>query len=728
MRRFAGVWIVLLGLLSSAIARAASPGDATTVTLWHSYRADEERGLRAAADLAEKELGIHVELLAVPFDAYFSTRPTAVPSSHGPDVVIDAHERLGAAKRERLVAPVGAAMDGLALDLPPALAHATEIDGVPFGVPLALKALALYINPRLLASPPSSIAELASMHFGRGVYPLAYDAENVYFHAAFLHGFGGQALVVDREGAHYGFDSPAGVRSVEFVRDLLARGVVPLEPSGALVTSLFVEGRAAAVIGGPPLAAELGDAPYRVAPLPKAEPASAGPLRSFVTVEAAMLTPGGAKKPSAVRLAHFLADRPASIVRATVGHQVVANAAAWSEPALASDPNLKAFREAALAGVPMSTSAAMRAVWDPTLRALKKALRGDVDAKTALDEARRRFEDALRPAPPPAQKTGWLVLVGLLLLAACAWMVTRARAMIREGEAREVRRLLPWTAPAAIAVLALVVLPLAVGAVTSFYAGTRSEPYFVGLANYRDILTARGGPLFGADSFYRTLAVTVLWTVVNLAIHVSAGLLLGTLLARPVLRLRPLYRVLLVVPWAIPSYVTALVWKGMFHRQFGAVNALLALVGAPPVSWFSKFATAFTANVVTNAWLGFPFMMVVVSGALSSMDRSLLEAAEVDGATRWQKFRWVTLPLVLPSIAPAVALGAVWTFNMFNVVYLVSGGEPDGSTDILVSEAYRWAFTREAQMGYATAYAVLIFVLLFAFARRTKSLDVEELR
>ncbi len=695
------------------------------VTVWHSYRADEERGLRAAADLAQSELGIQVELLAVPFDAYFAKLQTAVPNANGPDIFIDAHERLGAAKRERLIASVEAAVEGLDLALPTELEDATKIDGVRFGVPLALKALALYINPRILPSAPTSIAELASVRFGTGVYPLAYEAESVYFHAAFLHGFGGQALVIENGDAKYGFDSPAGVRSVDFVRGLLDRGVIPLEPSGALVTSLFVEGRAAAVIGGPALAAELGSAPYRVVPLPKAESGSLAPLKSFVTIEAAMLTPEGAKKTEAVQLARFLADRRASIVRASIGHQVVAHAAAWSDPQLGADPNLRAFREAALAGVPMSKSAAMRAVWDPTLRALKKSLRGDLDAKTALEEARRRFDDALRPPPPPAQKTGWFVLVSILLVAACAWMVVRARALVREGEGPRAMQLLPWTAPAAASVVVLVVLPLSVGAVTSFYAGTRSDPYFVGVANYVDILSARGGPLLGADSFYRTLAVTVLWTVVNLVIHVGAGLVLGTLLARPLLRFRPLYRVLLVVPWAIPSYVTALVWKGMFHRQFGAINALLGLVGAPPVSWFSKFATAFTANVVTNAWLGFPFMMVVVSGALSTMDRSLLEAAEVDGATRWQKFRLVTLPLVLPSIAPAVALGAVWTFNMFNVVFLVSGGEPDGATDILVSEAYRWAFTREAQIGYATSYAVLIFFLLFAFARRTKSLEVE---
>ena len=133
---------------------------------------------------------------------------------------------------------------------------------------------------------------------------------------------------------------------------------------------------------------------------------------------------------------------------------------------------------------------------------------------------------------------------------------------------------------------------------------------------------------------------------------------------------------------------------------------------APPVSFFGKFWTAFGANVATNTWLGFPFMMVVTLGALQAIPTDLEDAAAIDGATAWQRFRHVTLPLVKPALVPAVILGSVWTFNMFNVVFLVSGGEPDGSTEILVSEAYRWAFTRSSQYGYAAAYAVLIFVLL----------------
>ena len=245
----------------------------------------------------------------------------------------------------------------------------------------------------------------------------------------------------------------------------------------------------------------------------------------------------------------------------------------------------------------------------------------------------------------------------------------------------------------------------------------------MGIANFVEILTARGGPLLASGSFYLVLLVTVLWTLLNVTLPLGIGLVLGVLLSRPTMRLRALYRVLLILPWAVPNYVTALAWKGMFHRQFGAVRALTDTLGGAlglelePIAWFAQFSTAFTANLATNVWLGFPFMMVVAIAALTAVPRDVLEAAEVDGATRFQRFWKVTLPMVRPSLLPAVVLGAIWTFNMFNVVFLVSGGEPDGQTDILVTEAYRWAFTRQAQYGYAAAYSVLIFLLLFSATR-----------
>ncbi len=211
--------------------------------------------------------------------------------------------------------------------------------------------------------------------------------------------------------------------------------------------------------------------------------------------------------------------------------------------------------------------------------------------------------------------------------------------------------------------------------------------------------------------------MTVLWTVANVALHVSIGLALALALARTRRRIGRVVRVLLILPWAVPNYITALVWRGLFDAQLGAINALLGLFGVAPIAWFDRFSTAFCANLVTNTWLGFPFMMVVALGALQSVPRELEEVARLEGATRWQRFRHVEWPFVRPALVPAMLLGSVWTFNMFNVIYLVSGGEPGGASEILISEAYKWAFERRMRYGYAAAYAVLIFVMLLAYGR-----------
>jgi arabinogalactan oligomer / maltooligosaccharide transport system permease protein len=706
----AGVCVAtLLGALPAA---AQSP----PLRVWHAYRegGDEQRALaeslsRYRTTLRASGQDAEIEVLAIPFEGYASKLAAAIPSGNGPDVFLDAHERLGDFRARGLVSPVGDALgaDDAAGYAPSAL-QAVTLGGVVLAVPLSRKCLALFLNNQLVPKDPVYLEEVLDQEgLPEGVFPLAHVATSAYSHAPFLASFGGKLLGPDDT---FGFDSEAGVRSVAFVRQLLDSGKIPQEAGGSLVADLFGSGKAAAAVGGPWLTGDLGQAPpYRVVPLPKLR-ATDEPLRPLLTVEAAMLTPSGAKNPSVRALARYLGGDEAADVRANVGHMV--SARREPPPSANADPLLSAFSLAADNADPMPTRNAMRLVFEPADRALRKVMRGDALPKAALEEAAHRFADVRRPLPPPTSRSPYAILLGLLALLGAGLMFRESRSPTF-GE--RLRRSLPayaYVSLSALAVLALVVFPLAVGTLSSFYAGRGEDMRFVGLAHYASILTARGAPLLSTGSFYLVLLVTLLWTVANLALHVGIGAALGLALSRTNLRGRAMYRVLLIIPWAVPSYVTALAWKGMFHRQFGAINAILSALGAEPVSWFAKFSTSFAANLATNVWLGFPFFMVVTLGALTSVPPDVLEAAEVDGATRWQRLRLVTLPMIRPALAPAIALGAVWTFNMFNVVFLVSSGDPDGTTDILVSEAYRWAFTREAQVGYAAAYAVLIFLLL----------------
>lgn len=224
--------------------------------------------------------------------------------------------------------------------------------------------------------------------------------------------------------------------------------------------------------------------------------------------------------------------------------------------------------------------------------------------------------------------------------------------------------------------------------------------------------------VFTDARFYEILGKTVIWTVVNIVFHVVIGVFLAVLLHQHFVKGKPAWRVLLILPWALPQYITALTWRGMFTAEYGAIDILITrYMGLPSIAWLTSPVEAFMAAIMTNIWLGFPFMMVVALGALQSIPAELYEAADVDGASAWSKFRNVTLPLIRPVMIPAITLGVVWTFNNINVVWLVSnGGEPNDQTHILVSYVYEAAFGMY-RFGWAAALSMVIFMILFTFTQ-----------
>jgi arabinogalactan oligomer/maltooligosaccharide transport system permease protein len=700
----------LLVVLASAIgaARAQEP-----ITLWHAYGGAEAEALHAAIDAYRREHpDPSIEVLGLPFGAYASKLEAAIPAGRGPDLFIDAHERLPE-YRERDLLRSFARSDAAGLD-EAQLRVLREGDRL-YGLPIAVKCAVLYVNTALV--DPARIASFRDVavlreSLPKGSYPLVFEADNPYWLAAFLHAEGGELL--DASG-RYAFVGPSAERTLALLSQWSRAGVLPEEPNPEMAKRMFVSGHAATLISGPWLAADLPRAlPFHVMALPPLAPGKR-PLAPLVTIEAAFLGKATDRDPAraaaAEALARYLAVGPGAALRQG-GGQVVA--AQVGSPGYSQ---LDVFRMAARSGVPMSVHPHMRRVWEPAQRAARKVLRGDADIASALAEGRRRFDDAVRPLPQARSPRSLVLGLGFVLLLVSVALVRKAS---QPDMRRRLRASLPaygYVAHAFVAVLLLVIAPLVTGALASFFTGRGTDLHYVGLANYVDILSARGGELLAPGSFWLVLLVTLLWTAANLVLHVALGVSIALVLSRVTGRLSQLYRVLLILPWAVPSYVTALAWKGMFHRQFGAVNALLAALGVEPVSWFARFSTAFSANLATNTWLGFPFMMVVTLGALTAIPKETYEAAEVDGAGPLDRLRFITLPMIRPVLVPAVAMGAVWTFNMFNVIFLVSGGEPDGSTEILVSEAYRWAFTRSSQVGYAAAYAVLIFGILLLGTR-----------
>ncbi|MDP9862281.1 MULTISPECIES: carbohydrate ABC transporter permease [Streptosporangium] len=230
---------------------------------------------------------------------------------------------------------------------------------------------------------------------------------------------------------------------------------------------------------------------------------------------------------------------------------------------------------------------------------------------------------------------------------------------------------------------------------------------FVGFGNYVDILTS--------GLFWEKLIWTVGWTVACVGLHYGLGLGLALLLNRK-MRLRSVYRLLLILPWAVPPFVAAFIWRYLYNSDYGVINAMLKAAGLGAVGWLDDPTTAKIAVIAVNVWVGVPFMMVAMLGGLQSIPGELYEAAEVDGATPWQRFRHITVPGLRTVSSTVVLLGTIWTFNMFPLIFLITGGGPGSSTEILVTYAYREAFTGIRNYSGSAAWGVIILLLLVVLA------------
>ncbi|GAA1625638.1 MULTISPECIES: ABC transporter permease subunit [Actinomycetes] len=234
----------------------------------------------------------------------------------------------------------------------------------------------------------------------------------------------------------------------------------------------------------------------------------------------------------------------------------------------------------------------------------------------------------------------------------------------------------------------------------------------VGLANFSRVLTDStiSGP------FLRTLLWNVAFAVGSVAATFALGLLCALALHTPRMRGRALYRVLLILPYAMPSFAMLLVWRDLFNTDFGLVNRLFGL----DVDWLGGVWSARLAVVLVQMWLGFPYMFLVATGALQAIPRELTEASTVDGAGPWQSFRRVTLPLLMVALTPLLISSFAFNFNNFNAVYLTTEGGPfpadnptAGATDLLITYTFRLAFgAAGAQYGFAAAISVFIFAIV----------------
>jgi arabinogalactan oligomer / maltooligosaccharide transport system permease protein len=224
--------------------------------------------------------------------------------------------------------------------------------------------------------------------------------------------------------------------------------------------------------------------------------------------------------------------------------------------------------------------------------------------------------------------------------------------------------------------------------------------------------------LLGQADFYLVFGRTLLYAAVCVFLFFVVGLVFALILNNPMIKGQAVWRTLLILPWAVPYWITALIWKFMFHGQYGPINQSLRLIGTNPPDWLLNGTTAFAAITVVNVWLSFPFFMLILLGGLQAIPSELYEVADLDGAGWWQKLFTITLPLLRSVTLPAIILSLITTLKIFETIFLMTGGVPvtrigqPGATELLLVWAYNQGFQGSQRFGLVGAFSIVVFLIL----------------
>lgn len=277
---------------------------------------------------------------------------------------------------------------------------------------------------------------------------------------------------------------------------------------------------------------------------------------------------------------------------------------------------------------------------------------------------------------------------------------------------RKNARAYTYTLPSLLLILLIVVFPIAYTVYISF---TNMNIYhwtdytFNHASSYIKALTVVDEGFLGA------LARTIVWTVINIVLQVFLALAFALMLNVENLKFKRLYKTILMISWAMPGYISALIWKyGMYHNDYGLLNKIITSFGFKGVEWLNSDAMAFISCLLVNLWLALPFMILMVYGGLQSIDKAYYEIGEIEGANLLTRIRKITLPLLKPVLMPAVVMTAFVTFKQFDIVYLMtqqSGSKSGANIHMVITYAFEKAFVTN-NYGYSSALSVIIFAII----------------
>ncbi|HVN33204.1 MAG TPA: extracellular solute-binding protein [Thermoanaerobaculaceae bacterium] len=391
----------LVAVLTGLTAMSAPPVE---LVVWHSYRGGEAAAFEkvvAQYNAAKAAAGVKVTTLPVPYDAFADKITAAVPRGKGPDIFIYAQDRLGGwVEAGKTIEPIDFYVDKATLGrFLPTTVQAMTYHGTLYALPFNYKVITMVYNKKLLTKVPKTTGELVTIaksltDASTGRFGVAYWYNNFYYHAILMNAFGGGAF--DAAGKPI-MNCQGNVKSL----DLLMKWVdkdkfLPAEPSTALVTSLFNDGKAAIVFSGPWFLGEIAKGiDYGLAVMPTVDEAGGKPMSPWMTVEGVYIAAGSKNKDAAYDFVKYVTDVEATKVMAVEGRQTPANTQVYADPQVGNDPILKVFRQQVEVAVPMPNLAEMSMMWTPATSAMSSIVQKSSAPKAALDQAQKEVEQAI---------------------------------------------------------------------------------------------------------------------------------------------------------------------------------------------------------------------------------------------------------------------------------------------------------------------------------------------
>ena len=693
------------------------------IVIWHNMRPEEKTVLqRQLNEFMKLHPDIKVSELYRETETMRSGYIIAAIGGQGPDLVYGPSDQIGPFADMKIIKPLDDIFPKTYIDSFNANALIYS-NGKLWQLADKLgNHLTLVYNKDIMSVPPKTFDEL--IEFGKQhtivnsegkttQYGLVWNYTEPYFFIPFLTSYGGWVLDKNNNPT---LNTPAMIKALHFMSDLRDKyKIIPKECDYDIADVLFKEKKAAMMINGDWSWASYGQAGinYGLAILP---------LNTETGLYAKpMVAPKGysinvnvdeAKLEKVKLLLRFLMSPEKQLETALEVKTFPTQKCLYNNPKLLSDEILSGSNRQLEQGIALPIVTEMRAIWDAMRPNYQAVLGGSTTPEKAAIQMQKSAETKIKELRENEVNPFWNVMIQVLVVIGVILLLFLGRKSI-VGLFQNMKKdsfSYFLVLPSIILMIAVILYPFVYNLVISV-----SNMSLVHINDWSIIGFAQYLKVFEEPQFYSIFLKTIIWTAANIFFHVTIGVSLALLLNRK-LPGSAIFRTLLILPWAVPQYIVALTWRGMFNFEYGAINLIIVkYLSMSPVEWLTSPVQTFIAVIITNVWLGFPFMMIIALGALQSIPQELYEAADIDGARWYHKLKTITIPLIKPVMIPAITLGIIWTFNNLNVVWLVSNaGEPSDKTHILVSYVYKAAFNLY-RYGYAAAFSVLLFLILLVF-------------